>query len=136
MVIKPTYPITFLRTNNISKTRAFYENILDFPVALEQSGCIIFRIGQYGYWGFCQSDKKIANPEQVCLTVVVEKREDVDDWHNHLLSKNVEVNRPPQETSQYKLYNGFYFDPNGYTIEIQAFDQDGKPEGHDDFSKK
>ena len=135
MLSKPTYPITFLRTNNLQETKAFYEEIMRFPIALVQSGCIVFRVGNYGYWGFCETDKEISKPEQVCLTVVVEKREDVDKWNNHLLSHNIRLIRTPQETSQYKIYNGFYLDPNGYSLEIQAFDEDGKPNGHDDFSK-
>ena len=127
--------MTFLRTKNLEETRTFYEKILNFPVALEQSGCVIFRIGKFGYWGFCQTDKDISNPEQVCLTVVVEKREEVDAWHKHLIDNNVKLHREPQHTSQYKIYNGFYVDPTGYTLEIQAFDQEGKPVGHDDFGK-
>ncbi|MCE7741294.1 MAG: VOC family protein [Candidatus Heimdallarchaeota archaeon] len=135
MPSKPTYPMTFLRTNDLAETRIFYEQILNFPVALEQSGCIIFRIGNYGYWGFCETDKEISDPGQVCLTVVVEKRKEVDEWHEYLISNNVKLYRAPQETSQYKIYNSFYFDPTGYTLEIQAFDKEGQPIGHEDFNR-
>ena len=133
---KPTYPMTFLRTNNLQETRNFYEKIMNFPVALEQSGCIIFQIGRYGYWGFCQTDKEITDPQQVCLTVVVEERKEVDAWHDYLMKNNIKLHREPQETTQYKIYNGFYYDPNGYSLEIQAFDNDGKPKGHDNFQER
>ena len=136
MTNKPIYPITFLKTKNLQTTRIFYEKIMNFPVALEQGGCIIFRIGNYGYWGFCETDEEIIRPEKVCLTVVVEEREDVEEWHKYLIENNVKLKRVPQTSSQYKIYNGFYFDPNGYVIEIQAFDQDGKPVGHDAFLGK
>ena len=62
-------------------------------------------------------------------------REEVDVWHKHLQEKNVKMNREPQYTAQYKIYNGFYSDPSGYTIEIQAFDKESQPIGHDSFSK-
>jgi len=119
----------------MKETRKFYEEILNFPIALEQSGCVIFQIGNFGYWGFCETDKNIEQPEQICLTVVVNTREEVDVWHKHMQEKNVKMNREPQYTAQYKIYNGFYSDPSGYTIEIQAFDKEGQPIGHDDFSK-
>ena len=133
MDLVPKYPILFLRTNDMKKTRNFYESILKFPIALEQSGCIIYQIGNYGYWGFCQTDEKIVKPEQICLTLVVDSRAQVDNWHKYLEKYDVEVKRDPQYTSQYKIYNGFYVDPTGYTLEIQAFDKDGEPKGHDNF---
>ncbi len=133
MDLVPRYPILFLRTSDMKKTRNFYENILNFPIALEQSSCIIYKIGNYGYWGFCQTEEIIEKPEQICLTLVVDSREQVDTWHKHLEKSEVEVKRDPQHTSQYKIYNGFYVDPTGYTLEIQVFDKEGEPLGHDKF---
>ncbi|MFX1536926.1 MAG: VOC family protein [Promethearchaeota archaeon] len=130
------YPIIFLPTADLSQTRHFYENILKLPLALDQGACLIFRVGKYGYWGFCkQSEEGILNPEKVCLTLVVETRTEVDEWHNYLAKENVNVKRPPQYTAAYKIYNGFYLDPLGYTIEIQAFDTDGEPAGAELFKE-
>ena len=129
----PKYPILFLKTNKMDETKTFYEQILNFPIALEQSGCIIYRIGKFGYWGFCKTEEQIIKPEQVCLTLVVDSKEQVDDWHKHLENAKVEIKRNPKHTPQYKIYNGFYSDPNGYTLEIQVFDKDGEPEGHEKF---
>jgi hypothetical protein len=117
----------------MTDTRNFYEKIFRFPIALDQGGCIIFQLGKYGYWGFCETDKEIVNPEQVCLTVVVETPEEVDEWDNYLRENNIIHTREPQETAQYKIYNAFYEDPTGYTLEIQAFAEDGRPKGHEDF---
>ncbi len=134
MEIRPLYPITFLRTNNIKETRHFYENIMNFPLALEQSGCFVYRVGKYGYWGFCENTKEpVEKAEQVCLTVVVKTLEEVDKWHKHMVDSGVTVARSPQKTEQYKIYNGFYADPSGYTIEIQYFFEEGEPVGHKEF---
>ena len=133
MDLVPRYPILFLRTNDMKETRYFYEKILKFPIALEQSGCIIYLIGNYGYWGFCQTEEKIVKPENICLTLVVDTKEQVDTWHKLLKESEVEIKRNPQYTSQYKIYNGFYADPTGYTLEIQVFDKDGEPKGHNRF---
>ncbi len=135
MPTKPLYPILFLRTNNLEVTRNFYENVLKSQLALDQNGCVIYLIGDYGYWGFCQTNEEILKPDQICLTIVVDSREQVDEWHKHLEESEVEVKRSPQYTSQYKIYNGFYYDPSGYTLEIQAFDKEGEPKGHNTFKK-
>ncbi|MFX0096115.1 MAG: VOC family protein [Candidatus Hodarchaeota archaeon] len=130
MVATFLYPITFLPSADLDQTRFFYEQILNLPLALDQGACLLFRIGKYGYWGFCkQSEEGILNPEKVCLTLIVNTHAEVDEWHSYLVGKKVRVKRPPQYTAAYKIYNGFYLDPMGYTIEIQAFDKDAQPDG-------
>ncbi len=135
MPTKPIYPITFLRTIDLDKTNEFYNKILNLPQALNQGGCIIYKIGKYGYWGFCESKEEnmIKDVDKICLTLVVENREKVDEWHNYLAKKDIEIVRAPENTKNYKIYNAFYKDPMGYTLEIQAFHDDGKPVGHDEF---
>jgi len=133
MVKQFIYPITFLPTANLEKTRQFYENVLQLPIALDQNTCLIFKVGDYGYWGFCTKSVTVINPEEVCLTLFVGTREEVDEWHDHLINQNVEVKRPPQYSPTFKIYNGFYYDPSGYTIEIQAFDTNARPAGAEIF---
>lgn len=133
-----TYPITFLPSSDLAKTRQFYENHLKLPVALDQGACIIFRVGKYGYLAFCSQSEDwvgINNPEEVCLTLIVDTQSEVDEWHQYLVDAGITVKRPPQYTAKYKIYNGFYLDPMGYTIEIQAFDEDAKPAGAEFFRR-
>ncbi|MCG3220353.1 MAG: VOC family protein [Candidatus Heimdallarchaeota archaeon] len=133
MTKKPIYPIIFLRTNKMKETREFYEEILKFPIALEQQRCIVYNVGEYGFWGFCETENEPKNPEEVVLTLVVDSEEDVIDWYNFLQIKDVRVKHPPKETPEYKIFNAFYIDPNGYLLEIQAFYEEGKPKGHEKF---
>jgi predicted enzyme related to lactoylglutathione lyase len=131
---KILYPIVFLPTSDMRLTREFYEKTLELPVALDQKACTIFSIGKYGYWGFCNKPQEmIVNPEKVCLTLVVEDHEQVDEWHRYLVARNVKAKRRPMYTPDYKIYNAFYADPMGYTIEIQAFDADARPAGQQQF---
>ena len=137
------YPITFLPCRDLEAVRQFYETILLLPVALEQSRCLLFKIGHdphYAYWGFCeqeaeQGQKKEQNqeilspPKKVCLTLVVSTRAEVDRWHHELHHQNILCTKEPAYTAEYHIYNVFYTDPTGYTVEIQAFDDDGKPAG-------
>ena len=129
------YPITFLPCRDLDAVRHFYEAILHLPVALEQARCILFKIGQvphYTYWGFCDhshSQEFLSPPEKVCLTLVVATHADVDRWHQELQNHQIQYTKIPSYTPEYKIYNGFYVDPMGYTLEIQAFDEEGRPEG-------
>ena len=122
-----SYPITFLHCRDLLEIRSFYEDILHLQVALELDKCIIYRIGeknQNAYWGFCSlySDF-LEHPEMVCLTLVVDTREDVDAWHTELVSKKVKCIKPPAYLEQFGIYSAFYRDPMNHTIEIQVFDK-------------
>ncbi len=124
---KFSYPITFLHCRDLLEIRSFYEDILHLTVALEQDPCIIYRIGeknQGAYWGFCSHYSDfLEHPEMICLTLVVDTREDVDAWHRELVSKNVKCIKPPSHTEKFRIYNAFYRDPTNYTLEIQVFDK-------------
>jgi len=62
----------------------------------------------------------------ICLTLVVDSREDVDAWHNDLISKKVKCIKPPAHMEQFGIYSAFYRDPMNHTLEIQVFDDDSK----------
>ena len=93
---------------------------------------MIFRVGPLGvrgYWGFCVGLKpELTDPEQVCLTLVVSTRDVVDQWHRRLTRLNVTCLNPPAYNSQFHIYNTFFRDPSGYTLEIQAFDEEYAPD--------
>ncbi|MBN2155371.1 MAG: VOC family protein [Candidatus Lokiarchaeota archaeon] len=128
MVNPFSYPITFLPCNSLEEIRPFYEKILQLPVALEQARCILYRIGSKAYWGFCDHySEKIIDPERICLTLVVDTQHDVDKWHSHLVSNQVPCKKSPAYNRTFKIYNAFYYDPTGYTIEIQVFDTNAHP---------
>lgn len=136
MPVPINYPITFLPTSNLEQTRIFYEKILNLSIALDQDTCIIFSVGKYGYLGFCaQSKEGLSDPDKVVLTLVVDNQREVDEWHEYFVQSEVRVKRAPQYSAAYKIYNGFYFDPVGYTIEMQTFDTNAKPKGAEFYSK-
>ena len=59
----------------------------------------------------------------ICLTLVVDTREDVDAWHSELVSKKVKCVKTPAYLEQFGIYSAFYRDPMNHTIEIQVFDK-------------
>ncbi len=115
------YTITFLRTLKLESTRYFYEKICGFSIVLEEANCIIFEIGK-GYWGFCENNEILKYPDRICLTIVVNNREQVMKWHDKL-SKHTKVVKEPSLYAKYNLFNAFYLDPNGYTLEVQSFEK-------------
>ncbi|MHA1519859.1 MAG: VOC family protein [Promethearchaeota archaeon] len=127
------YPMTFLPCRDLTATRDFYKGLLKLPIVLEQGPCVIFQIGESpnrAYWGFCSHYTEfIDNPQHVCLTLVVESKKDVEAYHKMLLEASIECIKNPAETPQFKIYNTFFKDPMGYSLEIQMFYPEGKPKG-------
>jgi catechol 2,3-dioxygenase-like lactoylglutathione lyase family enzyme len=109
--------ITFLKTTDLEKTTNFYTNILGFPLVLDQGKCCIFRALSGAYLGFCIQDSAPDNQE-VILTLVLE---DVDSACAALKGAGVPIEVQPSYNEQYRIYQCFARDPNGYLIEIQRF---------------
>lgn len=111
--------ITFLYTNDLTTSAHFYEEIMGFPLKLDQGGCRIYAICENGYLGICQrSDAEQPGKQVVIFTLVTP---DVDAWYAYLLEKGVEIDSPPAENPDYGIYHFFLRDPNGYLLEVQRF---------------
>ena len=52
---------------------------------------------------------------------------DVDEWHRHLVAKEVPIVKPPTLYEEYGIYHMFVRDPAGYLIEIEQFRQPDWP---------
>ena len=114
-----TQQITFLYTRNLPATTNFYEQVLGFPLWLDQGDCRIYQVTGGGYIGFCQRQQTPEQPEGVILCLVTE---DVDAWWKMLAGKGIEFEKPPQHNPNHNIYHCFVRDPNGYLIEIQRFE--------------
>jgi catechol 2,3-dioxygenase-like lactoylglutathione lyase family enzyme len=114
--------ITFLRTTDLATTSAFYERVLQCPLVLDQGACRIYEPSANGsYLGFCTSATPVPQPEAVCLTFIVPTADDVDAWFQVLRRNHVPIDHAPAHNATYNIYHVFAVDPNGYTVEIQAF---------------
>jgi catechol 2,3-dioxygenase-like lactoylglutathione lyase family enzyme len=117
--LKFTQQITFLHSNNLDRTRHFYSEILGLNCVRDQRTCLIFKATKTAYLGFCEHIEQIQAGRRIILTLITE---DVDLWHKRLQDKNVEMMGAPKANPKYKIYHFFLKDPDGYTIEIQKFD--------------
>ncbi len=110
--------VTFLYTRDLAGTAAFYENIFELPLVLDQGPCRIYRVGTDAFLGFCERAAVPEKPEGIIFTLVTQE---VDAWHEHLRAHGVPIEKPPAFNPTYNIYQFFARDPNGYLIEIQTF---------------
>ncbi len=116
--------IVFLPVPSLEDQHAFYHGVLQMELALDQGVCRIYRAREGSFFGFCkQSGATVATPQVVTdgpiLTLV---SEDVDGWYEHCLAHEVKVDGPPRLNPKYLIYHFFAFDPAGYRVEVQRFE--------------
>ena len=111
--------VTFLYSSDLEATAQFYEEILELPLVRDQGVCRIYKSSRDAYLGFCTPLDKTPLSRNIILTLVTN---DVDTWYAILLAKGVEVTDLPAHNPKYQIYHFFFKDPNGYTLEIQRFD--------------
>ncbi len=111
--------ITFLHTNDLDATSHFYEDILGLPLVRDQGVCRIYKTSENAYLGFC-THLETPVTKSIILTLVTPS---VDTWYETLLAKGVEIVNPPAHNPKYQIYHFFFKDPDGYTLEIQHFDE-------------
>ena len=110
--------ITFCYVPDLDAASGFYADLLGLPLVLDQGGCRIYRVAGGGYLGFC--DRPVdPQPDSVLLTLVTD---DVEGWHDRLVSAGVTVDQEPRHSDEYAITHAFYRDPAGYRVEIQRFD--------------
>ncbi|MFB6361596.1 MAG: VOC family protein [Halobacteriales archaeon] len=106
--------ITFFGTRSLQATTEFYVDRLGAEVWLEQPDCTILKYDNL-LFGFC--DRAEAETG-VTITFVVPDRAAVDALHAELADI---AREPPRENERYEIYQFFTEDPEGRTVEVQAF---------------
>lgn len=117
--------VTFLSTEDLQATAAFYEEKLGLELALDQGTCRIYRVSADGYVGFCGREAG-ASPDGVIFTLVCE---DVDGVYAELRARGVSFEDAPKYNPDYDIYHCFLRDPNGYLLEVQRFEDPRWPRG-------
>ena len=110
--------ITFHRTCNLERIHQFYNEILGFPLALDQGTCRIYRVCKGSFIGFCLKEDINEGVSDIIFTVVTSN---VDEWFNYLSNNGVVFTKQPEMNFQYQIYHCFFQDPDGNMIEFQEF---------------
>ena len=106
--------IAFFGTRALEEVVDFYVDRLGCSVWLEQPDCTVLKYDNQ-LLGFCDREEAETGGT---LTFVVEDREAVDALHEAL----ADVARgEPVENERYEIYQFFGDDPEGRTVEVQAF---------------
>ncbi len=111
--------ITFLHSDDLQTTRHFYCAILGLPLVRDQGSCLIFRVTEGAFIGFCGHITKINSDRSVILTLVTDE---VDEWYSTLMERGINLISEPKHNPKFQIYHFFFHDPDGYWIEIQRFD--------------
>ena len=106
--------ICFFKTKDLKTLKDFYTKRLNMKVWVDQGSCVILRSESF-LIGFCESDKVENNG---IVTRFFKTRDEVDE----VFSKLEDISTcKPRENEKYKIYQFFGKDPDGRTLEFQAF---------------
>jgi hypothetical protein len=106
--------IVFYATERHDAVVSFYVDRLGASVWLEQPDCTVMRRDNL-LVGFCDRDR---TDDCGILTIVCEDRAAVDARHADLADV---AREEPHENETYDIYQFFAEDPDGRTVEVQAF---------------
>lgn len=110
--------ILFLGTDNLKETDDFYRNVLNLELYKDQGKCMIYKVNQGAYIGFCNHIKMTLDEKSPIMTLIVD---DVDKVYQEIKAKGIAIEEGPRENKQFNIYHFFLKDNKGYTIEIQKF---------------
>ncbi|PAU85330.1 glyoxalase [Halorubrum salipaludis] len=110
--------IAFHATERHDAVVEFYRETMGATVRLEQPDCTILRYDNM-LFGFCERGH---TDDCGTLTFVYSDREAVDEMHAELRrSVAADAIEEPRENERYDIYQFFAEDPDGRTVECQAF---------------
>jgi catechol 2,3-dioxygenase-like lactoylglutathione lyase family enzyme len=112
--------IIFFKSEQLNQIVRFYTEVLGMSIWLEQDDCSILQYGNL-LIGFCQRE---TTETEGMITFVFETRQEVDRIFAELDERE---KTPPKENSKYNIYQFFASDPDGRTLEFQAFLHPVKP---------
>ena len=117
---------TVLLCNRIDETRAFYRDIMKFPVETDLKHWVSFRVGAAlltlrprTAWTVCDDGKSIPGSAAVQLAFRVPPPA-VDACHAELVAKGVPILRGPTDLPGWRHRTLFFRDPEDNIIEIYA----------------
>jgi len=122
-----TGTVSFLPTDDLERTDAFYGGLLGLELVRDQGVCRIYRASAGSgeadggsYWGFCDRGYVAPADVRIVLTLLVA---DVAATHAALVARGAVPEGPPRHSEQYAVTSFFVRDPNGYWVEFQRFDE-------------
>jgi catechol 2,3-dioxygenase-like lactoylglutathione lyase family enzyme len=117
---------TVLLCGKMVETRAFYRDVMRFPVETDRENWVSFRVGATlltlrprGPWAVCDDGPTVPGSAAVQLAFRVPPSA-VDACHAELVSKGVPILRGPTDLPHWRHRTLFFRDPEDNIIEIYA----------------
>jgi len=120
-IMLPDALLTFLPTNDLDATDAFYRGVLQLDLARDQGACRIYRVREGAYVGFCLGSPVIPVEHRVFVTIVVE---DVQAAYDEVTARGARPETSVEHVPAFAITRFLVRDPNGYLVEIQRFDEE------------
>jgi hypothetical protein len=110
--------IVFTYTNDLGSASAFFSDVMELELVVDQGACHIYRLTPESYLGVCNLPDRPSEKTAVTITIVTDQ---VDEWYEFLTSKGVRYERSPDSSDRFNVYSSLFISPHGYRIEIQRF---------------
>ena len=117
---------TVLLCSRMAETRAFYRDIMQFPIEVDRENWVSFRIGAAlltlrprERWSVCDDGGAVPGSAAVQLAFRVPPPA-VDACHAELAAKGVTILRAPTDLPEWRHRTLFFRDPEDNIIEIYA----------------
>lgn len=117
---------TVILCSNMVETRAFYRDIMQFPIEVDLENWVNFRVGAAllalrprGAWSVCDDGSSVPGSAAVQLAFRVPPPA-VDACHAELVAKGVPILRGPTDLPNWRHRTLFFRDPENNIIEIYA----------------
>lgn len=120
------FDYAILLCRNLKETRAFYKDVMGFPIERDLENWVSFRIGATlltlrprGPWLAWDDGPAAPGSAAIQLAFRVPPQA-VDACHAELLAKGVTIVREPTDLPEWRHRTLFFRDPEGNVIEIYA----------------
>ncbi len=110
--------ITFIFVSDLNASRVFYCDALGLELVIDQGDCHIYRVTDTAFLGACLRPDRVQDDGMI-VTIVTD---DVDAFHQRMVTAGVVVESEPEHSKQYGIHHAFYRDPYYHLVEVQRFD--------------
>ena len=121
-----TFDYMVILCNKMAETRAFYRDIMQFPIETDRAHWVSFRVGvtlltlrPRGAWSVCDDGEQLPGSAAVQLAFRVPPPA-IDGCYAELVAKGVPMLRGPTDLPDWRHRTLFFRDPEGNIIEIYA----------------
>ena len=109
--------LTFLYTDDLPRSVAFYRHVMDLTAVIDQGRVVIFQVNAGAYLGISDLPNRPRGTDGVMVSFV----RDVDATYAKLTARGVAFDGPPALYMEGTVYGAFFRDPDGYRLEMQEF---------------